>query len=91
MAGISGPELLARMVTQYGDIAVNNGFTTGQSTLTIALDRNYPVWLIDHDSPSHGGDEPRLTGMSADDKVDAVRVGTSGNASRRYAVVGVRK
>lgn len=87
--GFDRGDLLRRMITQTGTIAVNSGNATGQSTLTTPIDRTLPhfiLWL----GSLQGNDEIVLTGMSANDKVDATRGTTEAvNGTAYYSVTGV--
>jgi hypothetical protein len=85
------------MVTQVGNIAVNNGNATGSSTLPIPIDRTLPHWIshlgsrfgnttaTDHNSTCI------IDGMTDDDTIAASRSASavSQDALVSYLVLGV--
>ena len=97
MAGINQASLFDRMITQEWSAAINNGFATGSSNLTTAIDRTKPYWVIQNGSIygsfASSANPGVVDGMTDDDTVHCIRSSgsTTGDAAVYGIVVGVRK
>jgi hypothetical protein len=90
MISRSSADLLRRMVTQYVSIAINNGSTIGSTILSTPLDRTLPIW-IERLGDNEGTAAYWITGMSADNQVDAQRSSSVTNLVIYLGVIGVPK
>lgn len=94
MAGIGGePSIEDRMITQEWSAAINNGFSTGGSTLSIPINRTLPYEIIQwgsiYGSFASTANPGVCTGMSDSDSITCAR--TSGSTSGDAAVYGMVK
>lgn len=91
MPGVSRDvDILRRMIAQNGDAAVNNGNSTGTSTVPIPINTSLPYILVSWGSLTGGSDAARIAGIHANGTpINASRTGTTGNDNVRWFLIGV--